>query len=84
MGRSANDGADIGKVNASHAEKQLSIISSDPIGVTKPMCKDCQSYFSTLAQSSGKEYVVADPNVTRVFTPDGKVKVYDKSGKLIE
>ena len=62
-----------GRYNASHAEKQLSIVSDQPIAVSKPMCADCQAYFKALAQSSGKPYTVADPNVVRVFAPDGTV-----------
>jgi hypothetical protein len=63
-----------GQYNASHAEKQLSITSpNDPIGVSRPMCADCRSYFSKLAQNRGVEQVVTDPDGTRIFKPDGQV-----------
>jgi hypothetical protein len=72
-----------GKYQASHAEKQLSMLCPDePIGVSKPMCNDCQNYFSKLARDRGKPQVVADPEVTRIFRPDGSVGVVDKNGAV--
>jgi Family of unknown function (DUF6861) len=63
-----------GQYNASHAEKQLSIVSpNEPIGVSKPMCTDCQNYFSKLAQARNADQVVTDPNGTWVFFGDGIV-----------
>jgi uncharacterized Zn-binding protein involved in type VI secretion len=63
-----------GQYNASHAEKQLSILKpNDPIGVSRPMCSDCQSYFSKLSQYRNTEQIVTDPNGTWIFKPDGSV-----------
>lgn len=63
-----------GKYNASHAEKQMSIISDKPIGISNTMCKDCRDYFCTLAIHSGRTIVTADPQYVRIFQSDGTVK----------
>lgn len=63
-----------GRYNASHAEKQLSVLSDKPIGISQPMCKDCQDYFKKLSVNEGKEYVTADPETIRIFKPDGSVQ----------
>jgi uncharacterized Zn-binding protein involved in type VI secretion len=69
-----NRGGFRGKFNASHAEKQLAILKPNkPIGVSKAMCPDCQGFFSKLAQYRGRSQVVGDPQVTRIFYPDGSV-----------
>lgn len=69
-----------GQYYSSHAEKQMSIISPDhPIGVSKPMCNDCQGYFSKLAQYKNAEQVVADPKAVRIFKPDGTVETILRS-----
>lgn len=70
----ANDQGLPGRYNASHAEKQLSVLSDKPIGISQPMCKDCQDYFKKLSVSEGKEYVTADPKTIRIFKPDGSVQ----------
>jgi hypothetical protein len=58
----------------SKAEKQMSIISpNDPIGVSKSMCRDCQNYFSKLAQSEGIDQIVTDPKGTWTFHSDGSI-----------
>ena len=69
----ANDQGVSGRYNASHAEKQLSIISDKPIGISQPMCTDCQGYFKNLAINEGKVYITADPKTIRIFNPDGTV-----------
>jgi hypothetical protein len=60
-----------GQYNASHAEKQLSLLSNNALGVSKPMCLDCIECFKKLAKKLKVEKVVADPNVTRIFMADG-------------
>jgi hypothetical protein len=60
-----------GQFNASHAEKQMSLLSSKPIGVSRAMCSDCIEYFKKLAKYTGTEKVVADPDMTRIFMTDG-------------
>jgi hypothetical protein len=66
-----------GRYNSSHAEKQASVVApNQPIGVSNPMCSDCVDYFQKLAKATGHPQVVADPNVTRVFMPDGRI-IYD-------
>jgi hypothetical protein len=63
-----------GKFNASHAEKQLAVARpNDPIAVSRPMCSDCQGFFRAQAEYTGKPQVVTDPDMTRVFQPDGTV-----------
>jgi hypothetical protein len=59
-----------GQYYASHAEKQK-MLTSDDIAVSRPMCFDCQNFASSLAKSEGREIVVTDPNVTRLFGPEG-------------
>jgi len=61
-----------GQYYASHAERQLSITAVErEIGVSKPVCPDCQQYFSRLAQYEGKDWYVADPDGGWVFRSDG-------------
>jgi len=63
-----------GKYNASHAEKQQALTSpGHPVGVTRPMCPDCQGFFQKHAIASAKEQLVTDPEVSRLFLPDGRV-----------
>jgi hypothetical protein len=63
-----------GSVRASHAEKQASrALPGEPIGVSLPMCYDCFDYFRREAVAGGRPLVVADPDMVRVFHPDGRV-----------
>lgn len=63
-----------GKYNASHAEKQMAVHSpNEPLGVSKPMCKDCQDFFTKHAKYQGQDQVITDPNMTRIFHPDGRI-----------
>lgn len=65
---------DSGRVHGSHAEKQAAVLSpDDPVGVSKPMCLDCQAWFRQRAIDRGVPQFVADPEGTRVFMPDGTV-----------
>ncbi len=69
-----NQGGFPGKFNASHAEKQMTIASpGDPIGVSKPMCPDCVNFFKSNAQYTGNPQTVTDPEMTRIFNPNGTV-----------
>ena len=64
----------VGAFYASHAEKQAAIARPNrPIGVSLPMCPDCRAYFRRVAGSSGRVQVVADPDMVRVFHPDGRI-----------
>ncbi|MCL1810485.1 MAG: DUF4280 domain-containing protein [Clostridiales bacterium] len=72
-----------GQFNASHAEKQLSCLTTDPIGVSQEMCEDCQAYFTALAQHEKRQVVIADPCCVRVFNPDGSVGHYNDEGLAI-
>ncbi len=77
----ANDQGEVGRYYASHAEKQMAVLKpNEPIGVSKPMCKNCRNFFSQLAIKRGKEQIVSDPNVTRVFHTDGTVTEIFPSG----
>lgn len=69
-----------GQYFSSHAEKQMSIASPNhPLGVSKPMCTDCQGYFSQLAKYSKVEQTVADPKAIRIFKTDGSVETIMRS-----
>lgn len=70
-----NNGGFPGKYNASHAEKQQSLLHpGEPVGVTRPVCTDCQAYFQKLAEAEHTRYVVTDPDETWIFNPDGTVE----------
>ena len=63
-----------GQYYASHAERQLSLTAKEPIiGVSRPVCNDCQGYFTKLAQHEGRCWYVTDPDGTWIFYPDGTV-----------
>jgi RHS repeat-associated protein len=69
-----NRGGFPGKFNASHAEKQMALQHpNEPLGVSKPMCPDCQNFFKLHAEYTGKPQYVTDPQMTRIFHPDGTV-----------
>ncbi|RMS62353.1 Rhs protein [Pseudomonas syringae pv. aceris] len=69
-----------GQYFSSHAEKQMLIASPNhPLGVSKPMCTDCQGYFSQLAKYSKVEQTVADPKAIRIFKTDGSVETIMRS-----
>lgn len=74
----ANDQGVPVRYNASHVEKPLSIISDNPIGISQPMCTDCQGYFKNLAIGEGREYATADPNYIRIFSLDGTVNEIER------
>lgn len=63
-----------GRWAASHAEKQAAIASpGTPLAVTKPMCADCLGFFEKHAVHTGTPQIVRDPDVLRMFMPDGRV-----------
>jgi hypothetical protein len=69
-----NDAHLPGDYYASHAEKQLNALRpGEPIGVSLAMCFDCYNYFRARAAEMGRPLVVADPETTRIFHPDGRV-----------
>lgn len=39
------------------------------------MCADCIEWFQAHALFTGRAQIVRDPNVTRVFHPDGSIEV---------
>jgi len=63
-----------GQYNACHAEKQLSLITKNPIGISRIMCQDCKRYFSKLAIAEKRIIITSDPEGVRIFYPDGTVK----------
>ncbi|WDF54386.1 hypothetical protein [Mucilaginibacter sp. KACC 22063] len=68
-----------GKYNSSHAEKKVLVNSpNEPVGVSRPMCVDCQSFAQKQAIATGKEVIVSDPEGTRIFNPDGTVEFIPK------
>jgi hypothetical protein len=44
-----------------------------PIGVSNPMCGQCVTWFQNQARFLGREKVVADPFILRVFRPGGEI-----------
>lgn len=71
MDQNDNGGFD-GKYNSSHAEKKvLTANPNDPVGVSRPMCSDCQNFAQQQAIATGDQVVVSDPNGTHIFNPDG-------------
>ena len=63
-----------GKYFASHAERQMALNTKWPrIGVSKPMCPDCQSWFRSLAHYQRRDWYVTDPDGTWIFRTDGSV-----------
>lgn len=60
---------------ATHAEaKLLGILNYTkggfrPIGVSRPMCYDCQQFFQAVADRKGVTLTVADPEAIHVFRP---------------
>ena len=72
-----------GSYNLCHAEKKVAVLTEEPIGVSRPMCLDCQFFFYRLAQHRGKPVVVADPTGVRVFMPDGAVISGENAAALV-
>ena len=63
-----------GKYFTSHAERQMALNTKWPrIGVSKPMCPDCQGWFRSLAQYQRRDWYVTDPDGTWIFRTDGSV-----------
>ena len=63
-----------GKYNSSHAEKKiLTEKPNEPIGVTRPMCSDCEQFCKQQAKATNQPVVVTDPEGTKIFYPDGRV-----------
>jgi Domain of unknown function (DUF4157) len=73
--------ATAGTARASHAEKQAALAApGHPIGVSLPMCFDCYEFFRLHAIARGRPVVVADPDMVRVFYPDGRVLAPSRTG----
>ncbi len=64
-----------GKYGASHAEAKGVVQEPGVPGqVDKPMCEEnCRPLVKALVQENGVPQVIADPDATRVFMPDGSV-----------
>ncbi len=61
-----------GKYNCSHSEKQIwTEKPNEPIGSSREVCPDCQGFGSKQAISTGKPNVVAGPEGTHIYYPDG-------------
>jgi hypothetical protein len=59
-----------GKYYASHAEVQLAALApNQPIGVSNPVCLECQRFFTQLASFSGETQIVKDPLNLWIFRP---------------
>ena len=65
-----------GRFNASHAEKQATIIAPDKaIAVSEIICDNCRRFFVALARYRGKSLIVAEPKTVWIFRPDGSIGV---------
>ncbi len=68
-------GTDWGSADAVHAEKLEHARGSTVIGVSRPMCSQCQSYFESAARSlPPDQFIIVDDGAKpRIFLPGGKV-----------
>ena len=67
-----------GLYHASHAERQKALTAEWPhLGVSKPMCEDCNGWFRKFAQHQGRDWYVTDPNGVWIFKKDGVVNAPD-------
>ena len=67
-----------GLYHASHAERQKALTAKWPhLGVSKPMCEDCNGWFRSLAQYQGRDWYVTDPNGVWRFRSDGTITASD-------
>lgn len=57
---------------ACHAEKQLSLLTKEPIGISKGMCPDCKKYFKKLAVFEKRTIYTADPKSIQIFYSNGE------------
>ncbi len=67
----------------SHAEKQLSVLTSSPfMGISKSVCADdCYPYLIAIAQIREQDIVVADPDGIWLFYSNGQVKFLGNKGE---
>lgn len=63
-----------GSFYACHAEKQLSLLTNRPIGISRRMCEDCEEYFHKLSTCKEHEITIytADPERIQIFYCDGE------------
>jgi len=67
-----------GLYHASHAERQKALTAEWPhLGVSKPMCEDCNGWFRKFAHYQGRDWYVTDPNGVWIFRKDGIVNAPD-------
>ena len=67
-----------GLYHASHAERQKALTAKWPhLGVSKPICEDCNGWFRSLAQHQGRDWYVTDPNGVWRFRSDGTIAAPD-------
>jgi hypothetical protein len=69
-----------GQYNLSHAEKQASMrgnYTRDPkvVGINIPQCPDCRRYYQAVAVNRGLPQFISDPEMTRIYYPNGMVGV---------
>lgn len=62
-----------GRYYACHAEKQLFMVSHDPMSVSRPMCPDCQQFFRHAAYAERENLIVVQPGQANLFMPDGSM-----------
>lgn len=61
-----------GSFYACHAEKQLSLLTKEPIGISRVMCEDCEKYFEKLSICENRTIYTADPDRIMIFYCNGE------------
>ncbi len=74
-----------GQSAASHAEKVAAVSNPGrPLAVDRPMCADCEAFFTRLAVARRTTFVVEEPGGHRqLFRPDGARVVVTPNGKMV-
>jgi hypothetical protein len=76
---------DGGRQLATHAEVQATILTPNrPIVVSRVMCSSCFEFFQAQARFTGQRQIVADPDVIRIFEPDGTIAEISADGTVTE
>jgi RHS repeat-associated protein len=66
------DHGDPGSYHASHGDVQAAADQpNQPMGISRPICPNCDNALSQAAQDSGKPVVATDPNGTHIYLPNG-------------
>ncbi len=79
----ALDHGEPGRWATMHAEKQQGVLRpNEPGGVNLPMCDDCVEHYRAKATENQVPQVQTDPEMTRIFHPDGRVEEVHPDGSV--